>query len=101
MNKIIITFNNIIIQLAKNNSISIPDFLNNTKDGKMDEDLDFINDLHFDSLLLIAMVVEIESTFGIEIPDSALAYDTLRSYKSLCDVILYLCKGENNDEKIK
>ena len=100
MNEIIIKFNKIIVRLAKSNSISIPDFLNSRED-KMDEDLDFINDFHFDSIVLIAMVVEIESTFGIQLPDSALAYDTLRSYKSLCDIILTLCKGENYNGKTK
>lgn len=67
----------------------------------MNEDMDFINDLHFDSLVLISMVIEVESTFSIEIPDSALSYDTLRSYKSLCNVILSLCEEDYYDEKVK
>ena len=96
MDRITSVLNETIIQLAYNNAIYIPDFLNDNSDNpqKIFEDLDFINDLHFDSLLLITMVVEIETALGIEFPDDLLAYDIIRSYKSLCDAVLFLCKKE-------
>lgn len=101
MNEIINGFNDIIISLAQKNSITIPDFIKNSNEIQIKQDLDFINDLHFDSLVLITMVIEIESKFRIELPDDAISYDTLRSYKSLCDIILYLCKQGDNNGKIK
>jgi acyl carrier protein len=87
MIKCIVKINEIIKQLALQNSILIPDFLGSSDITEMFDDLDFINDLNFDSIILMTMVIEIEKAFNIELPEEALSYDNLRSYKTLCEII--------------
>lgn len=56
-------------------------------------DFDLSDDLGFDSMSLIELVVEIESKFNIEIDDEFLVLDNLSSYRKLVDYI----KSKVND----
>lgn len=49
---------------------------------------DLINDLMYDSLSIIQLVVQIEDEFGVEIPDEDLDISKLRQYKWLKDFIM-------------
>lgn len=88
MNKkdVVVKINEIINCIINDNSLFLPDFLENIQDGN-GENLDLVNDLNFDSLMLIAMVVEIENEFYIEFPVEALLFDTLRSLRNIYDTV--------------
>lgn len=69
---------NIIISCGKNKNITCVD---------INYETDLINDLSFDSLDIILLIVEIEGNFCIEIEDEDLVLDKLSSYYNLCKMI--------------
>ena len=46
-------------------------------------DIDLINDLGYDSLRLITLIIDIESHYGIEIDDRYLLLDVLRKFNAI------------------
>ena len=48
---------------------------------------DLINDLQFDSVLIVQMVVEIEDHFDIIFDDEDMDIDIITSFKCLCELI--------------
>lgn len=65
--------------------------LNNQSDDLKNElniFTDLINDLMYDSLSIIQLVVQIEEKFGVVIPDEDLDISKLRQYKWLRDFIM-------------
>ena len=46
-------------------------------------DIDLINDLRYDSLRLITLIIDIESHYGIEIDDRYLLLDVLRKFNAI------------------
>lgn len=49
--------------------------------------IDLINDLGYDSIKLISLIIEIENEFDIEIQDEFLALEVLRSYMNLDNIV--------------
>ena len=70
------------------------------KDSNVDTDLleyvDFADDLGMDSITFITLIVEIEATFDITVPDDLLLMD---NFKNVDDVIKVV--AEQLDEKMK
>lgn len=93
MDNVTSKLNEIINSIAIRNSIVLPEFLGDLSQNNMVNDLDFVDDLNFDSLLLITMVVEVERTFGIELPDDTLSLENLKSYKKIHQVISSLVES--------
>ena len=56
----------------------------------LNEKTDFVDDCMADSLVLISIIVEVESTFDIEIPDEDLVFENIRSYAWLCEEVMRL-----------
>lgn len=54
---------------------------------KITEETDLISDFGFNSINIIQLVVEIESTFDIEIDDENLLQEKLSSYKNLVQML--------------
>lgn len=50
--------------------------------------LDFIDDLGMDSISMMSLLIEIESCFGIQIPDDQISMENLRSYHKLVDLVM-------------
>lgn len=48
--------------------------------------------LDLDSLRLISLIVAVENTFDIEVPDQYLSQTILTSYNDFCDLVLLLCQ---------
>lgn len=53
----------------------------------INENTDLIKDFNFDSINIIQLVVELESTFDIEIDDDNLLMERLSTYKSLVEIV--------------
>ena len=51
------------------------------------EYIDFIDDLGMDSITFISVVVEIENTFGITVPDNAMSMDNFRNIDAIIRII--------------
>ena len=70
------------------------------KDSNVDTDLleyvDFADDLGMDSITFITLIVELEATFDITVPDDLLLMD---NFKNMDDVIKVV--AEQLDEKTK
>jgi len=60
----------------------------------LNDNTDLIDDLGFNSINIISLVVCLESEFGIEIPEEYLLLEKLRSYKEIKNMII--SKIENN-----
>ena len=54
----------------------------------LNDNTDLIDDLGFDSINIISLVVSIETEFDIEIPDEFLLLEKLRSYKEIKKMVL-------------
>ena len=54
----------------------------------LNDQIDLINDLSFDSITLIQLVVMLEDEFNITFPDEVFSMEYLRSYKYLKN---YIC----------
>lgn len=48
--------------------------------------------LDLDSLRLISLVVAVENTFDVEVPDQYLSQAMLASYNDFCDLVATLCQ---------
>lgn len=55
-----------------------------------DEDINLM-EYQMDSITFILFIVEMETHFGIEIPDQYLSYQTVESLKGLSNLIEILC----------
>lgn len=53
----------------------------------IDENTDLVRDFNFNSISIIQLVVEIESSFSIEIDDENLLLEKLSPYKNLLNII--------------
>lgn len=69
-------------------------------DGKtpldLNDETDLIEDLYFDSINIISLIVSIEKEFSIEIPDEFLVLEKLRSYHLIKNEILGILNSQNN-----
>lgn len=64
-------------------------------DIKLIEYVDFLEDLGLDSISFITLVVELESDFGLEIPDDKLLMDNFRNIDAIVHIIYdYISKDE-------
>lgn len=52
-------------------------------------DIDLINDLGYDSLQLITLIIDIESHYGIEIDDRYLLLDVLRKFNAIEKIVKF------------
>lgn len=52
-------------------------------------DIDLINDLEYDSLRLITLIIDIESHYGIEIDDRYLLLDVLRKFNAIEKIVKF------------
>lgn len=52
-------------------------------------DIDLINDLGYDSLRLITLIIDIESRYGIEIDDRYLLLDVLRKFNAIEKIVKF------------
>ena len=59
-------------------------------------DIDLINDLGYDSLRLITLIIDIESHYGIEIDDRYLLLDVLRKFNAIEKIVKF--GGRYGDE---
>ena len=48
--------------------------------------------IELDSLRLISLIVDVENTFDIEVPDQYLSHTMLASYNDFCDLVVFLCQ---------
>ena len=78
-------------------------FADNGFDVDMIEYADLVDDLGMDSLTFISLIVEIESTFDITIPDDSLIMDNYRSIERVQKIIEHqlLSEEQKCDEKTK
>lgn len=60
----------------------------------LNDNIDLVDDLNFDSITLIQLIVTIEDEFNITFPDEIFSMEYLRSYRYLKK---YIC-GDNCDE---
>lgn len=87
MNKTnIFKLNQIIRSMVQEYSLRDITYYGSIKD-EFSIDVDLINDLGFDSIMLISMVIELENAFNIQIPDDSLTLDVLRSYNLLVNML--------------
>lgn len=56
----------------------------------LNDNTDLIDDLSFDSISIISLVVNLEIEFNIEIPDDFLLLENLRSYSRIKNLIFSL-----------
>lgn len=62
-------------------------FNNNGLDVKNIENCDFIQDLGMDSHLFMALIVEIEETFSLNIPDELLLMENFNEFDKIVQII--------------
>lgn len=62
----------------------------------IDGDTNLQEDLGYNSLKLMDMVIHIEETFSVEITDEYLLLENLSVYKNLLDVVKRLVKGNES-----
>ncbi|MGO9482144.1 MAG: acyl carrier protein [Candidatus Kryptoniota bacterium] len=51
------------------------------------DDIDLINELGFDSVKLIEMIVHLEKEFGIEIPENGFFFENIRTLSKLTSFV--------------
>ena len=72
-------------EIAEKVKMIVKDKLNIDDDSKITEDATFVNDLGADSLDTVDLIMELENTFGIEIPE-----DQSEKIKTVGDAIAYI-----------
>ncbi|MBD5182306.1 MAG: acyl carrier protein [Muribaculaceae bacterium] len=72
-------------EIAEKVKMIVKDKLNIDDDSKITEDATFVNDLGADSLDTVELIMELENTFGIEIPE-----DQSEKIKTVGDAIAYI-----------
>ncbi|MCL2864490.1 MAG: phosphopantetheine-binding protein [Lachnospiraceae bacterium] len=55
--------------------------------GMLEDSLDLVNDLGFDSILIVQMVVELEEVFDIEFEDDELDMKILSNYGNIKKIV--------------
>lgn len=61
------------------------------------ENTDLVDDLEYDSLLFVELIIEIENEFDVEVPDEMLDIDILRNYGHLESFVFFEClDGKEN-----
>ncbi len=66
----------------------------------LNDSTDLIDDLLFDSISIITLVVNIEIAFNIEIPDNILSVENLRNYYILKNIVIdIISKKESSEEE--
>ncbi len=65
-------------------------------DSSMIDKVDLIDDLNFDSLTFISMIIEIEAKFSIIIPDNLLLIENFRNVGQIVEIIEKNQKKGNN-----
>lgn len=58
-------------------------------DTNLLEYVDFVDDLGMDSITFITIIVEVEATFDIMVPDDLLLFD---NFKNVADVVKVVCE---------
>ena len=59
-------------------------------DPDLIEYVDLIDDLGMDSMLFLSVIIELETTFGIIIPDDLLLMDNFSTIEKICSLVLQL-----------
>lgn len=71
-------------------------------DSGVDADIiryvDLVDDLGMDSLTFVSIIIEIESTFDITVPDDMLVMDYFKSFEAIIDSIEKITSGCNMDD---
>lgn len=57
------------------------------KDQKILDQIDLLEDLGIDSMSFISLIVEVEATFDIVIPDECMLIDNFRKLDSIVNVV--------------
>lgn len=60
----------------------------------INDNSDLIDDLNFNSINIISLVISLETEFDIEIPDDFLILEKLRSYRQIKELIISLVKAK-------
>jgi Phosphopantetheine attachment site. len=60
----------------------------------IENDTDLINDLYYSSINIIQLIVQLETTFDIEIEDDSLQLDKISKYKGLVEILQEKIKEE-------
>ena len=68
------------------------------KDSNVDTDLleyvDFADDLGMDSITFITLIVELEATFDITVPDDLLLMDNFKTMDDINKLVYKLCQSQ-------
>lgn len=62
------------------------------------EQTDLVDDLEFDSISFVKLVVDIESLFGIEFDDDMMDYEVLTSYGKLWEYVKQALPAEEETD---
>ncbi len=62
----------------------------------INEQTDLVDDLEFDSISFVKLVVDIENLFGIEFDDDMLDYEILTSYGKLWEYVRQALSAEGS-----
>lgn len=68
-------------------------------DKEILEYVDLIDDLGMDSVNFISLIIEIESSFGIQIPDDWLLMEKFQHYSQIYDAIISLLPSKELENK--
>lgn len=63
-------------------------FKDNGYDVEITENIDLIEDMGMDSIIFIAMIIEIEAKFGIIVPDDRLLMDNFKYVDEIINKII-------------
>ncbi len=70
-------------------------------DSGVDADIikyvDLVDDLGMDSITFVSIIIEIESTFDITVPDDMLVMDYFKSFEAILDSIEKITSGSDAD----
>lgn len=83
------------MQDTKKKLYAIIEKLMKNVDVVLSEDMNLIDDLNFDSIQLINLIIEIEEQFGVEFNDSDLLFDHFNRISDLCSLINQLLNKES------
>lgn len=68
-----------------------------SKEITFSKDINLIDDLGFDSIVLMEMIIKIEQEFDLEFDDELLIFDYIASYAFLSEFVHKKVKGDFND----
>ena len=81
-----------VVELIFNDNVrDFYDRIDNTRDLK---DINIFNDLAYNSLSFIQLIIDLEQTFNIVIPDDYLLMENLSTVSQVCDMVSILLERD-------